>query len=349
MSIQGRRVKVEVMGSKHTLDSERHYFIMQTPVIWKRPDLLLPQPFDSIFFDVDGVLIQTTNSFRIANIATTEYVVGKFHGLNWGQGEGKSLVTLGDIEIFKQAGGFNSDWDMCYLLISLSTARLREWRGSSPGERTTEEWGALARQASLQGHGGRSWVDEVFPASAHPAYDQVVEVFNEFYWGTDELKRRFGHAPRYVPYSEGFVHKEEMLYAPDFFSRLRKAGIAHLGMITGRVDVEVESAVERMETYSGERWWDVIISADTHLKPDPRALRAAIDAVGARGGLYIGDTADDFDLVRRYKSERKDGDGENEPSMLAAMVVHASDEELYRQRGADVLVRSVEDLLALFL
>ncbi len=317
---------------------------MQTPVLWKRPDLRLPRPFDSIFFDVDGVLIRTTSSFRIANIATTEYVVGELYGLKWGQEEGKALVTLNDIDLFKQAGGFNSDWDMCYLLISLATARLREWRDNSLlRERTTAEWAALAREASLQGRGGRAWVDEVFPASARPVYDQVVDVFNEFYWGTDELQKRLGRAPRYVPYSEGFVHKEEMLYAPDFFSRLRQAGIGHLGMITGRVGVEVESAVERMEAYSGERWWDVIISADSYLKPDPRALRAAIDAVGTRGGLYIGDTADDFDLVRRYKAERKD----NEPVILAAMTVHASEEELYKQRGADVLVHSVGDLLAL--
>ncbi len=323
---------------------------MRTPAIWQRPNLLLPQPFDSIFFDVDGVLIQTTNSFRVANIATTEYIVGELHGLDWGRHEGKELVTLNDIELFKQAGGFNSDWDMCYLLISLTTARLREWRADTLlAERSVEEWAALARSASLLGRGGRTWVEEVFPASARPAYAQVIEVFNEFYWGTDELQKRLGHAPEYLPYSEGFVHKEEMLYAPDFFARLRKAGIVHLGMITGRVGVEVDSAVERMEAYSGERWWDVIISADTHLKPDPQALQAAIERVGVRGGLYIGDTADDFDLVRRYKAEDWVGDTgrKDKPAILAAMVVHASDEELYKQRGADILVRSVEDLLAL--
>jgi len=324
-------------------------FIMRNPVIWQRPDLLLPQPFDSIFFDVDGVLIQTTNSFRVANIATTEYIVGELYKLDWGQHEGKELVTLNDIELFKQAGGFNSDWDMCYLLTSLATARLREWQASSLAERTVAEWAALARVASLQGHGGRRWVEEVFPASARPDYKQVIDVFNEFYWGTDELQKRMGHAPEYVAYSEGFVHKEEMLYAPDFFARLRKAGIVHLGMITGRTGVEVDSAVERMEAYSGERWWDVVISADTHIKPDPQALRAAIEAVGTRGGLYIGDTADDFDLVRRYRAENGNEGREerDKPAILAAMVVHASDEEIYKQRGADILVRSVEDLLAL--
>ncbi len=322
-------------------------FIMHNPVIWRRPDLLLPQPFDSIFFDVDGVLIQTINSFRAANIAATEYIVGELQGLDWDRREGKALVTLNDIDIFKQAGGFNSDWDMCYLLVSLATARLREWRGSALSQRTAEEWALLARAASKQGRGGRKWVDEVFPASARPAYKQVIEVFNEFYWGTDERKKRIGHAPGYLPYTTGFVQKEEMLYAPDFFTRLRKAGIVHLGMITGRVGVEVESAVERMEAYSGERWWDVIISADTHIKPDPRALWAAIEAVGAQGGLYIGDTADDFDLVARYKAENEGTTRKNKPPMLAAMVVQASDEEVYKQRGADILVHAVEDLLAL--
>jgi phosphoglycolate phosphatase-like HAD superfamily hydrolase len=319
---------------------------MHTPVIWRRPDLLLPQPFDSIFFDVDGVLIQTTNSFRVANIATTEYIVRELNGLDWGRGEGKELITLNDIEFFKQAGGFNSDWDMCYLLVSLTTAKLREWRSSTLAERTTEEWATLARAASLQGHGGRKWVDEAFPASARPAYSQIIEVFNEFYWGTDELNKRLGHASRYLPYTEGFVQKEEMLYEPNFFACLKKAGVVNLGMITGRTGIEVDSAVERMEAYSGERWWDVIISADTHMKPDPQALWAAIDAVGTRGGLYIGDTADDFDLVCRYKAEQKDE--KEKPAILAAMVVHASDEELYKQRGADILVRSVEDLLALW-
>src|SRR5579859_4455099 len=131
---------------------------MQTSVPWKRPDLRFPPSFDSIFFDVDGVLIKTTNSFRAADIAVAEYVAGTIHGLDWGQHEGKPLVTLADVNAFKQAGGYNNDWDMCYLLASFSTARLREWKGTSLAERSTQEWAALSRVANLQGHGGSQWV-----------------------------------------------------------------------------------------------------------------------------------------------------------------------------------------------
>src|SRR5438876_904123 len=70
---------------------------MQTPLIWKRPRLQYPPIFDTIFFDVDGVLIKTTDSFRATDIAVAEYVVAHIHGLDWGQNEGKPLVTIEDV------------------------------------------------------------------------------------------------------------------------------------------------------------------------------------------------------------------------------------------------------------
>ena len=132
-----------------------------------------------------------------------------------------------------------------------------------------------------------------------------------------------------------------MLYATDFPAQLRHAGIRHLGLITGRVGPEVDSALERMEAYSGERWWDVVISADQAPKPDPRALQLAIEAVHAGGGLYIGDTADDHDLILNYCSIKKATD----PDILAVMLVHDDEIAVYQKRGADIIIGSVEDVL----
>src|SRR5438094_9854351 len=137
---------------------------MQTFTTWKRPSLKSPSTIDTILFDIDGVLIKTTASFRATDIAVAEYVVGTIHALDWGQHEGKPLVTLADVNAFKQAGGYNNDWDMCYLLASFFTARLREWKGTSLAQRSTQEWAALSRAANLQGRGGVKWVNEVVPA-----------------------------------------------------------------------------------------------------------------------------------------------------------------------------------------
>jgi HAD superfamily phosphatase len=314
---------------------------MNTSAIWKRPGLQFPQPFDTILFDVDGILIDTLQSFHAADIAVAEYVAGTLHGLNWGQHVGKRLFTFKDIDAFKHAGGYNNDWDMCYLLAALATARWREWKDTELVARSTLEWADHSRAANLQGHGGLEWVQNTFPVSALPDYRQIGDIYHEYYWGAAEIRKRFGREPRYLSDAEGLVHYEEMLYAPDFFVRLRAAGLQHLGLITGRVGPEVDSALERMEAYSGERWWEVVIPADICPKPHPQALRMAIQAIGALGGLYIGDTADDADLVRYYLAEKQ----KEEPIILSAMRVPEDEFELYKKRGVDLIVSSVEDLL----
>jgi phosphoglycolate phosphatase-like HAD superfamily hydrolase len=315
--------------------------MMNTPLIWKRPHLQFPEPFDTIFFDIDGILIKTTHSFRTTALLVTEYVAGTIHGLAWGQSAGKRLVTMSDIDAFKQAGGYNNDWDMCYLLAALYTARLREWQGTPLAERSIEEWAALSRAANLRGQGGRTWVETAIPASARFDYGAIGNLYREYYWGAEELRKRFGCEARYLPDARGLVHNEEMLYAPTLLQRLREVGIRHFGLITGRVGPEVDSALERLEAYSGECWWEVVIPANLCPKPNPQALRMAIAAVGAGGGLYIGDTADDYDLVRNYRANQSD----SEPDFLAAMSVPAAEIALYKERGTDFIVRSVEDLL----
>lgn len=309
--------------------------------IWRRPDLRFPVPCDTIFFDVDGVLIRTSESFRATDIAVAEYVAGTIFGLDWGQREGKPLVALEDVNAFKQAGGYNNDWDMCYLLASLSTARLREWRGTPLARRSSQEWAALSRAANLAGHGGSEWVNEIVPASARLDYKLIGDLYHEYYWGANEYPKRFGEPVRYLPHAPGFIHHETMLFAPDFPIRLRDAGVRRLGMITGRVGPEVDSALERLEAYSGARWWDVVISASQCPKPDPRALQLAIEAVGARGGIYIGDTADDHDLVINYSAIRKPSD----PEILAVMLVHDDEIAVYQRRGADMIIGKVENVL----
>ena len=98
---------------------------------------------------------------------------------------------------------------------------------------------------------------------------------------------RFGRELRYLSHAEGLIHNEEMLYSADFFARLRTAGLVHMGMITGRFGQEVNSVLERMIAYSGEPWWDVVVCADLYKKPDPQALRFAINAVGTEGGWVV--------------------------------------------------------------
>jgi HAD superfamily phosphatase len=316
---------------------------MESTAFWQRSNLSLPASLDTIFFDLDGTLIKTIDSFHAADIVAAEYIVGQVHGLDWGQSAGKHLLTHEDVLAFKQAGGYNNDWDMCFLLAALCTARLREWQGTAMSERSIAEWAALSHEADRQGRGGVTWVHDTIPASAVPDYAMMGALYRELYWGATELRKRYNHIPRYLPDFSGFVHNEEMLYSPDFFARLRQLGIRHMGIITGRVGPEVDIALEMMEAHCGERWWEVVISAEIMPKPDPRALQMAISAIPARieGALYVGDTGDDLQVVLNYRKVRQP----NDPEILAVSLVYPHERELYQERGADFVLSHIHEIV----
>jgi phosphoglycolate phosphatase-like HAD superfamily hydrolase len=230
---------------------------------------------------------------------------------------------------------------MCFLLASLCTARLREWRDTPLAARGMAEWAALSHAAHMQGRGGTLWVREVIPASAVPDYAMIGEIYKELYWGAAELRKRYQVTARYLPNFSGFIWNEEMFFAPDFFVRLRQRGVRHMGIITGRVGPEVDIALEMMEAYCGERWWEVVVPADVLAKPDPQAMQMALAAFPqARSGLYVGDTGDDLAVVLNYRSVSQPGD----PQMLAVSLVYPAEMELYQQRGADVIISHIHEI-----
>ncbi|MBI5223239.1 HAD-IA family hydrolase [Candidatus Micrarchaeota archaeon] len=59
--------------------------------------------FDAIIFDVDGVLIDVSQSYRIAIIRTVKQFSGK-------------QISNADIDLLKQTPGFNNDWDASFAL-----------------------------------------------------------------------------------------------------------------------------------------------------------------------------------------------------------------------------------------
>jgi phosphoglycolate phosphatase-like HAD superfamily hydrolase len=315
---------------------------MTSSFFWQRPNLIVPSDLDTILFDIDNTLLQTVDSFHATDIATAEYVAGVLHGLDWGQAAGQKLLTHDDVQAFKQAGGYNNDWDMCYMLAALCVARLREWCGTELAARSYADWAALSYAANLQGRGGLTWVRDTIPSSALPDYELVGQIYREFYWGAKDLFDRYGQLAHFIPNFPGFARTEKPFCPPDFFARLRTSGIRHMGIITGRVGPEVDAALEMLEEHSGERWWQVVIPADLMPKPDPRALQMALAGLASppQAALYIGDTADDLALVLNYRAVKQ----ANEPEVLAVSVASPEERELYMRRGADYVVGDVNKI-----
>ncbi|HID07464.1 MAG TPA: hypothetical protein EYP10_09995, partial [Armatimonadetes bacterium] len=63
---------------------------------------------DSIVFDIDGVIVDVSESFRVVICEAVRIYAEQV--LKWDVDV--ALLTPDETELFKRAGGFNSDWDL---------------------------------------------------------------------------------------------------------------------------------------------------------------------------------------------------------------------------------------------
>ncbi|HEV2236023.1 MAG TPA: HAD family hydrolase [Ktedonobacterales bacterium] len=324
-------------------------------MLFVRPDLraVAPAVLDTALFDVDGVLIDTARSYRLAVIHATDRLVRTAQGL---PDAPTPLLTPEDVALFKRAGGFNNDWHLTRMLTALWTARLREWRGTAAAALALEDWAERAATAAQARRGGLAWMHATFPAGAIPAADVARWAEDEFYWGAALIQQHYAHEPLYAPEAAGFVHNEELLLPANLLPALLDADMHRLGLITGRVGPEVGWAVARLVAGCGlvadPAWRDgpggpspfaVIVSGEAFAKPDPAALAHAVRALGARGAVFIGDTADDLDLVLRYRAELLPRNA-GLPPCVAVVIASREDAPVFAARGADVVIEHVREL-----
>ncbi|MGQ9460248.1 MAG: HAD family hydrolase [Candidatus Bathyarchaeaceae archaeon] len=74
-----------------------------------------------LIFDFDGVLVYTSESYRQAIRSVVDYYFLEIFGL---EGEKGKLVTLGDVQRFKDTGLYNNDWNLTYAVITYYLALL---------------------------------------------------------------------------------------------------------------------------------------------------------------------------------------------------------------------------------
>jgi phosphoglycolate phosphatase-like HAD superfamily hydrolase len=78
---------------------------------------------DKLIFDFDGVLVQTSESYRQAIRRVVDYYFLEILGLEGKEGE---LATLCDIQKFKDTGLYNNDWNLSFAFITYYLSLIRK-------------------------------------------------------------------------------------------------------------------------------------------------------------------------------------------------------------------------------
>lgn len=194
----------------------------------------LAPKLDTILFDMDGVLLDISQSIRPLNSLAVAYYLREIVGLP----APDDLISTEDIERFKNAGGFNDDWDLTYALVLYYLVKRHE--SPETDAITLSVTGlTLGRYAHKVGErgGGVTAAEDFLLGKFMPRdrwqidrdYDKprIRRVFQEMFAG-DLCQRMYGFEPT-IYKGRGYVYNDKVLLDQSLIGDGLK-----LGMQTGR-------------------------------------------------------------------------------------------------------------------
>lgn len=235
-----------------------------------------PPNVDTVVLDLDGVIVDVSDSYRKAIIKTLEHSYG-------------DSVPRSAIQSLKDAGGFNNDWNVTYALAFFVLGRQEGL------DMDVEEW---TRKVADQGGGLRSAkmvVDDTLDtAPLGKVYeqwnpDELREVFQQLYLGAELYRRIEDTEPELE--TDGYILSEPVILndrTTEFLTERYEVGI-----LTGRPSIEAKIALRRAGVELPE---EMVFTMDDWPgeKPHPGALLSLADEAGSEELIFVGDTLDDI-------------------------------------------------------
>jgi len=279
---------------------------------------------DAVVLDIDGVLVDVADSYRRAIVESVKRVCGR-------------TIDRDEIQAFKDAGGFNNDWELTDA-AALYVLAVREGLRMSLPEFTAaiaERGGGLEAAREVVAD-----LPSVPQARVRHRWDRdrLRDVFQALYLGT-ELYREFegGDPPLDAP---GYIHDEPVIVERGTIADLTER--FPVGVLTGRPEAEAEIALDRagLEVPADRRFtmddWEAG-------KPDPYALTTLAERFGAERVAFAGDTLDDVTTARNADAADPDrvyyGVG-----VLTGGLTGEAGRRKFSEVGADLVVGSVDEL-----
>ncbi len=279
---------------------------------------------DTVVLDIDGVLVDVADSYRRAVVESVEHVYGE-------------TIPKADIQQFKNAGGFNNDWEVADAAALYVLAR-REGMELALEQFTDD----------IEGLGGglpaaRTVVSEELPPAERERVlaawepDRLRDVFQQLYLGASLYRDLEGGEPDIE--TAGFLADEPVLAEQETLAALTDR--YHVGVLTGRPAAEAEIALERVglsvpdaARFTMDDW--------AGGKPDPDALLCLAEQFDAGTVAFAGDTLDDIRTAAN--AAERDTRTYHGVGVLTGGLSGQAGKRRFERAGASAVVASVNDL-----
>jgi len=322
-----------------------------------------------IIFDMDGVIIDVSGSYRDVVRQTTKLF---FQPAKASETLPEPLFELSDLAAVKQSGGLNNDWDLTCVVINLLyslTQKPNIHVSSDPWIRyretiyrcdvtvitefleSTDQ--PLATLLKKKGKPEDDFISGLYAGDVGSG-NIIKQIFQEIYLGHELFQTTYNLKPN-VYNSKGYILKEKVLIERSVLDDLFRHNV--LAIATGRPKAE---AAYPLDYFDLKKYFKMIFTLDDCLmeekrifnetgekvslsKPHPFMLDAIAKALKNKvtGYYYIGDMPDDMVAASRSKAGYK-GVG----LLLSAPEKDSLRKKLIRA-GADFIIDDFEGLAGL--
>jgi len=257
---------------------------------------------DCALFDIDGVLVDIRKSYNTAIKRTVEYMLKSITGRSF-----RNLVTDQIILKFRQSGGFNNDTDTTYAITLAMLANPP--KNIAEGRRLLEkvagyadESGYVSIEKFLSSYGIRKWKDMLaYPASVKES--TLARVFDELFYGP-ELFRKQNHLEPEHWKGRPLIKNDRLAVSATTMKKLNKMFGGNLAIVSGRSRLAAEYSLSPVMKYFN---LDACVFLEDekreYAKPNPYAIRKAMQTMNAKSAVYAGDSAEDLLMARRAEKE----------------------------------------------
>ncbi|MEJ2627490.1 MAG: hypothetical protein P8078_02875 [bacterium] len=250
--------------------------------------------FNTLVFDVDGVLVDTTDSYTRAVLEAVSLYGTELDGYDW---KPESF----HFNQFKAIRGFNNDWDVAeaMLLYFLQNEILKN----------SVSFSTYISHLAQGGDGAAnvlSWITsrenrEANRLTSLYEKEKIRRYSMEYYAGSNRCKSFFGFDPL-LNNCPGTIENEKLLVDTDLLDRYQ--GVK--GVYTGRNYYEFLHVLEQMGYAGWNKEFCFYDDSQSPVKPDPQPLCTIADSSQCRGIIFVGDSRDVFETVKNFTQQRPD-------------------------------------------
>lgn len=259
--------------------------------------------YDCALFDIDGVLVDIRKSYNAAIKNTVEYMLKEITGKSF-----RGLVTNQIILKFRASGGFNNDIDTTYAITLAmlasspkNVAQGRKFLMQLAG--SADETGYMSVEKFLASYGIEKWKKQLnYPS---PIKDSMLaRVFDELFYGPELFRKQDHLKPKYWAGGRPFIKNDRLDVSARTMKKLHEMFDGNLAVVSGRSRLAAEYSLKPMMKYFNLNACVFLEDEKReYAKPNPYAIRHAMEVMKAKTAVYAGDSAEDLLMARRAEKE----------------------------------------------